>query len=253
VAPSAAYRCASESPRIPLSATATTPGMSAGDQAGEGIGIDVEGLEVAGVDPEHVRANGERALDLGLVVDLDQGGHAEFAGEVVEAAQLPIGQRGDDEQHEIGAVGAGLVRTGIRSTMKSLRRTGMSTAARTASRSARLPPKRRCSVRTEMAAAPPVRIGRGQRGRVGDVREGALARAGTLDLGDHAETGAPQSLKDGAGGRGVAGRRGDLGKGGTRHTLGEVGSNALDEGVQHGRGRGGFGHEWKAIPRSRQG
>jgi hypothetical protein len=29
-----------------------------------------------------------RALDLGLVVDLDEGGHPELAGEVVEAAQL---------------------------------------------------------------------------------------------------------------------------------------------------------------------
>ena len=41
------------------------------------------------------------------------------------------------------------------STMKSLRRSGVSTAARTARRSARLPPKRRSSVRTEIAAAPP--------------------------------------------------------------------------------------------------
>ena len=39
--------------------------------------------------------------------------------------------------------------------MKSLRSTGMSTRARTASRSASEPPKRRCSVSTEMTAAPP--------------------------------------------------------------------------------------------------
>ena len=39
--------------------------------------------------------------------------------------------------------------------MKSLRSTGMSTAARTATRSARLPPKRRCSVSTLIVAAPP--------------------------------------------------------------------------------------------------
>src|SRR6478735_8372689 len=41
------------------------------------------------------------------------------------------------------------------STMKSLRSSGMSTAARTASRSAREPPKRRSSVRTLITAAPP--------------------------------------------------------------------------------------------------
>ncbi len=40
-------------------------------------------------------------------------------------------------------------------TMKSLRSTGMSTAARTASRSASEPLKRRSSVSTEMQCAPP--------------------------------------------------------------------------------------------------
>ena len=40
-------------------------------------------------------------------------------------------------------------------TTKSLRSTGTSTRARTASRSARLPLNRRCSVSTEIAAAPP--------------------------------------------------------------------------------------------------
>ncbi len=39
--------------------------------------------------------------------------------------------------------------------MKSLRRIGVSTLARTASRSASEPPKRRSSVRTEMTDAPP--------------------------------------------------------------------------------------------------
>jgi hypothetical protein len=40
-------------------------------------------------------------------------------------------------------------------TMKSLRSTGMSTTARTAARSSRLPPKRRFSVSTLMTWAPP--------------------------------------------------------------------------------------------------
>ncbi len=42
------------------------------------------------------------------------------------------------------------------STMKSLRRTGMRTAAATARRSSREPPKRDGSVSTEMASAPAV-------------------------------------------------------------------------------------------------
>ncbi len=40
-------------------------------------------------------------------------------------------------------------------TTKSLRSTGTCTAARTASRSSRLPPNRRCSVSTLMTRAPP--------------------------------------------------------------------------------------------------
>ncbi len=39
--------------------------------------------------------------------------------------------------------------------MKSLRSTGTETASRTRTRSSRVPPKRRSSVSTEMAAAPP--------------------------------------------------------------------------------------------------
>ena len=70
--------------------------------------------------------------------------------------------------------------------MKSLRSTGTSTAARTARRSSRLPPKRRCSVSTLIAAAPPAAYAAASVGGVGDVGEVALARAAPLDLGDHA-------------------------------------------------------------------
>src|SRR4029078_4737352 len=86
--------------------------------------------------------------------------------------------------------------------MKSLRSTGMSTAARTAARSSRLPPKRRCSVRTLMTLAPTADASvarpddaahaRGTVGsqprRVGDHGQRAPAGAGALDLGDHLDT-----------------------------------------------------------------
>ena len=69
--------------------------------------------------------------------------------------QRGLVERGDDEQDEVGAVRRAPPTAGSCVTMKSLRSTGMSTAARTASRSSRLPPKRRCSVSTLITLAPP--------------------------------------------------------------------------------------------------
>ena len=87
-------------------------------------------------------------------VGLDQGVHAERLGEFQELAQGLLVEGRDDEQHQVGAVRAGLPNL-VLVDVKSLRSTGMFTAARTASRSAREPLKRRCSVSTEIAAAPP--------------------------------------------------------------------------------------------------
>ena len=70
-------------------------------------------------------------------------------------------------------------------TMKSLRSTGTSTAARTASRSASEPPNRRSSVSTLITRAPAGGVLLGQLGRVGDGGQRPAGRAGPLDLGDH--------------------------------------------------------------------
>ena len=128
---------------------------------------------------------------------------------------------------------------GRSSTMKSLRSTGSSTAARTARRSSRLPPNRRSSVSTLIAAAPPAAYARGERGRVGDVGEVALARAAPLDLGDHAR---PRARGRPASGRAAAGRRpsarpqvGSAGR--VASPLGEVLAHAGDDVVEHGHGR----------------
>ena len=48
------------------------------------------------------------ALGLGLVVHLDEDGQAELAGLVVQPAQRVVVERGDDQQDEVGAGGAGL-------------------------------------------------------------------------------------------------------------------------------------------------
>ena len=82
------------------------------------------------------------------------------------------------------------------STTKSLRSTGTSTAARTASRSASVPPKRRSSVSTLIALAPAGLVARGERGGVGDGGERALARARALDLGDDLDASAAAGAAD---------------------------------------------------------
>ena len=74
----------------------------------EGVGVDVEGLEVAGVDADQLGAELDRALGLRLVVHLDQHGQPELARLVVQPAQLVVVERGDDQQDQVGAGGAGL-------------------------------------------------------------------------------------------------------------------------------------------------
>ena len=88
---------------MPDSATSTRSAGTSGASRAERVGVDLERLEVAGVDADQLGAERDRALGLGLVVDLDQHGQPQLAGGVVEAAQLVVGQRGDDQQRQVGA------------------------------------------------------------------------------------------------------------------------------------------------------
>ena len=87
-APSATNRSTSSGPEMPDSATSTRSSGTSGASRREGVVVDLEGLEVAGVDADQLGAEGDRALGLRLVVDLDQHGQAELAGLVVQPAQL---------------------------------------------------------------------------------------------------------------------------------------------------------------------
>ena len=83
-------------------------GQSGGD-AGEAIPVDFEGLEVAGVDADHLGAGLQRAVGLLLGVHLDQRGHAERLGAVQHRHQRGLLQRRDDQQQHVGAVRPRLV------------------------------------------------------------------------------------------------------------------------------------------------
>ena len=178
-------------------------GRHQGRQLGERGLVDVEGLEVAGVDADQLGAQRDRTLGLGLVVHLDQHGQAELAGLVVQPAQVVVGQRRDDEQHEVGAGRAALEELVALDDEVLAQQRGLD-------RGADRP-------QVVEAAAEPALLGqhadrggpargvrRGERGGVGDVGEVALARAAPLDLGDHAD---PRRRGRRASGRGREVRR----------------------------------------------
>ena len=75
---------------------------------GKGRPVDIEGLEVAGVDPDDAGPGVQSAAGLLRVVDLDQRGHPQAVHLAEQAGQGRLVERGDDEQDEVGAVGSRL-------------------------------------------------------------------------------------------------------------------------------------------------
>ncbi len=70
--------------------------------------VHPERVKVSAVDADDGEAVEVEAVELGRVVDLDEHAEAELRGGVVEVVQLGRVERGGDEQHRVGAVGAGL-------------------------------------------------------------------------------------------------------------------------------------------------
>src|SRR5699024_4920834 len=77
-------------------------------------------------------------------------------------------------------------------------------------------------------------VRRGERGRVGDVAEVALARAGALDLGDDAEAGGAERGHRVARGHGLGDARLERGQRRLSLALGEVLTDAGDDPVEYG-------------------
>ena len=81
----------------------------AGGDAAEHRPVDLEGVQVAGVDPDDTGSGLQRAVGLLLGVHLDQRRHAQRLDPVEQRAQDVLLQRRDDEQHEVRAVRPRLV------------------------------------------------------------------------------------------------------------------------------------------------
>ena len=171
---------------MPLSATLTRSSGIVGRQAAERVVVDLEGLEVAGVDADQLGAQRDRPLGLGLVVHLDQRRSAPARGPsscsrrressssaatISSARSAPAARAstqlvaGDDEvlaQHrdvDRGADRAEVVEAAAEAAL----------LGEHADR-----------------GGPAGGVRRGEHGGVGDVGEVALAGAASLDLGDHA-------------------------------------------------------------------
>jgi hypothetical protein len=125
-----------------------------GGDALEGGAVDLEGLEVARVDADDPGARVDGALDLVLVCTSTSGVSPMDSARSMRETSASC-SRAATMRSARSAPYARASQSWYAVTMKSLRRTGMSTLARTASRSASDPPKRRSSVSTEMTAAPP--------------------------------------------------------------------------------------------------
>ena len=217
-------------------------------QPGEGVAVDLEGLEVAGVDPDDVGPHRQGALDLDLVVDLGQHGQPERAGLVVQLAEQPVVERGHDQQHQVGSRGAGLEQlvAGHHEVLaQERRRDGRADSAEVvqAATEAALLGEHGDRVGTARG------VRRGERGRVGDLGQVALAGRAPLDLRDHREAGRPER-RDRVERRGHRLDQGtEVGLAALRATVFEVLAHASDDVVEHGHA----GPSRSTPPRMRRG
>ena len=81
----------------------------AGRDAREAIPVDLEGLEIARIDTDDLRAGLQRAIGFLLGVHLDQRRHAQRLGAIEHRRQRRLLERGDDQQQHVGTVRASLV------------------------------------------------------------------------------------------------------------------------------------------------
>ena len=116
--------------------------------------VHLEGAEVAIVDADHFRADLQRALEVILVVDLDDAVEVELDRLLVEEVEILVGEAGDDQEHGVGTGNRRLPQL-IRVDDEVLAQDRKVGRGRACCRSPSEPRKRWGSVSTEMAAAPP--------------------------------------------------------------------------------------------------
>ena len=150
------------------------------------VHVHLEVLQVARIDADHLGSGLACAFDLLAGVRLHQHGHAELVRQVEQMLELGVVQCGDDEQYQVGAVGAGLEDLVVGDDEVLAQHWNVHGGAdlveivKAAEESAAF------GEHGDGACAAPLVLA-GQRGRVRDVGEVALGRRRALDLGDHGD------------------------------------------------------------------
>jgi len=149
----------------------------------EGAAVDLQRSQVAGVDADHLGTGVKRPKDLDLVVHLDQRRHAQGLGAFAQRHQCRLVERRHDQQDDIGAV---------RTSFPQLIAGHHEVLAQQRSIDAGPHGVEIGQAAAELAplgqdaddAGPTGGVVTSEPGRVGDLGEGALARARALHLGD---------------------------------------------------------------------
>ena len=207
-------------------------GRDRGQQREGGVQRRLEGLEVAVVDAEQGRREGEGGLDLRRIVHLDQHVHAEVPRERVELGERARVERGDDEQDAVRAERARLEHLpGVDDEVLAQRRQGGGVAGR---RQVRVVALEVALVGEDgKAGGPGGLVGAGDADRLELGPDHALARGGLLDLRDNARATIPQGRGEPPGRRRRLGGRTYLREGeGPRapgHLRGLVGEDLVED------------------------
>ena len=128
-------------------------GQAGGDPP-EDRAIDLEGVEVAGVDPDDLGACLQRAVGLLFGMHLDQRRHAERLHAIEKRVERVLLQRGDDQQHQVGPERPRLVHL-VRADDEVLAQDRDADGRTHRGEIGQRSPNRRSSVRTLITRAPP--------------------------------------------------------------------------------------------------
>ena len=198
----------------------------------ERVAVDLERLEVARVDADDAGARVHGALDLVLVVHLDERREPDGLRALDERLQGGLVQGGHDQQREVGAVRPGLPQL-VRGDDEVLAQDrdvdlgahGLQVGERTAEAAL-------LGQYGDDGGAARLVVG-GEPGRVGDRGERALGRAGALDLADHLDAVAAQGGHTVLGGGRLGRALLELVEADARLPLREVGTDSVDDLVEH--------------------
>ena len=150
------------------------------------VHVHLEVLQVARVDADHLGTGLAGAFDLFAGVRLHQHGHAELVRQVEQVLELGVVQCGDDEQHQVGAVGAGLEDLVVGDDEVLAQHWNVHGGADLVEIVKAAEEFAAFGEHGDGACAALLVLA-GQRGRVRDVGQVALGRRRALDLGNHGD------------------------------------------------------------------